>query len=596
MRKFKIIISVALICSLLTAAVAMIAAAAAAPSTAEVIAGNGSYSSSEEVVYALLDSVGAVDNLWVVGTLEVDKAGIVEVYADVSEVKNLTSTSQITFGVSLSPMGLLSDGTVFAMAETGRFYWQGTPRQKELPWDISITYKLDGRDINAAELAGTNGRFELRIETSQNKSFDEVFFKNYMLQITATLDTARFKNIIAPGATASNAGSDKTLAFTVMPGTNGLIELSADVTDFELDSITFAAVPFSMGIDLGDLSGYTGDFTKLADAITELNTGVQELRDGAAILSDGTCRLAGGSAEYRAGLTQISTGGAALKNGSASIISALGELEGADMPGLAQLPAALKQMSAGLKEIGATLNMLSGGYSQALDALGGAISAIPDGSVTEADIYALMAANPGSSTVAALVANYQAAQTVKGTYAAVSEALTGVQTALPALAAGVSEISGSLTAMAAQLEAGFGGDSSGLGGMAAQYTQFHGGLVAYIDGVAALAAGYAQLHSSIAELADGTLEFSGGAQALADGVQELDNETSKLPDKIDDMTSEYTGGDFEPVSFLSDKNNSVELVQFVFRTSAIRLPAKPVAAQPEPSKQTVWTRLLDLFR
>ncbi|NLB29207.1 MAG: YhgE/Pip domain-containing protein [Clostridiales bacterium] len=589
MRKYKIVISAAVICAIITAALTGIMVTAEAPPvSADSVATAGSYSSSEEVVYALLGNDGAVNNVWVVGTLDVESPGNVKVFGDLTELKNLTTTDDIGY----------SDGELTINAGAGRFYWQGALRQKELPWNVAVTYFLNGAEVSASGLAGASGGFEMRIETSQNKNFDEVFFKNYMLQVTVTLDTAKCKNIVAAGATAANAGSDKTLAFTVMPDTNGSIGLSADVTNFELESIAFAAVPFSMDIDIGDLSEYTSDFAQLADAITELNDGVQMLRDGAEKLSDGAGELADGSAEYRSGLTKIASGSAELKSGSEAIVSALGELGGGDMSSLTQLPAALRQMAGALKEISSTLETLSGGYSQALAALDGAIAAIPEADIAEADLYALHAANPGNKTVDALVANYQSAQAVKGTYATVSDVFTGVDTALPELKSGVSQVSVALTLMANRIESGLGGADTA--DMASQYMQFHSGLVSYIDGVVALAEGYSALHSGISEFADGVTELRDGVNELADGMDELDGETSQLPDKIDEMAdelvSEYTGGDFEPVSFLSDKNDGVELVQFVFRTDAIKAPDKAVAPEKAAEEQTFWTRLANLFR
>ena len=589
MRKFKIITTIVLICSLLTA-FASLSLAAQNPlmsATPPTITGAGSYNAAEEVIYALLDGSGMPENIWVVGALDVTAPGDVTVYGDFTDIKNLTSTRPVDY----------SNGTLTANADVGRFYWQGTPVKAELPWNIAIRYMLNGLAVAAGELAGAEGQFELLIETSQFKGANADIFENYMLQITITLDTSLCKNIIADGATVANSGNNKTFAFTVLPGANGSLKISADVTDFELADITFAAVPYSIELELGDLSGYTSDFTKLAEAITVLNDGIKELNGGAAALSDGASKLASGSNDYKSGLSQISAGGAALKSGSEAIIAALGGFDSADMSSLKQLPAALRLMAAGLDGISATLDALSGGYSQALGALAGAIASIPEASVSEADIYAFMTANPNNKTVAALVENYQAAQTVKGTYAAVSEAFSGVDTALPAMKTGITEISSGLTAIATQIDAGLNG--ANLGDMAAQYTQFHDGLTAYIDGVTALAGGYTQLSSGISELAGGVSELKDGVNTLSDGMNELDEETSQLPDKIDDMidemTPEFTGGDYEPVSFLSDKNEKVSLVQFVFRTDAVKLPPLPAAVQPEPEAQTFWSRLINLF-
>lgn len=594
MRKYKGIISAAVIIAIITAAcVGFAATAETAPDNTRELSGAGSYISSEEVVYALLGGDGAAKNVWVVGTLDVNQAGNITVFGDFTELKNLTSTGEITnngSSVTMNTQGVNSN----------RFYWQGTLAENELPWNIDISYKLDGRAISAEYLAGKDGEFDMIIKTSRNENVDEVFYENYMLQVTVTLDADRFQHPETNGATVANSGGSKTFAFTVMPGTDGLLELNAFAFDFELQSITFAAVPYTMDIELGDLSSYTGDLTQLSDAISELNKGVQELNDGAKTLSDGAAKLTNGSSEFKSGLEQISAGSAQLKDGSGAIVNALGGLEDSDLSSLAKLPESLRQISSGLSEISSTLSELSGGYSKALDALSSAIDEIPEPDISEADINSLLSANPNSKALKSLVANYQAAQTVKATYASVSEAFDGVKAALPALSRSVSQTNLSVTIMAQQIEAGLGGDMSGLGDMASQYMQFHNGLVAYVDGVVELSKGYAELHNGIKGLSDGTSQFSDGVSELANGVSQLDAETSKLPDEIDNMAdeliSDFTGGDFELVSFLSPQNESVELVQFVFRTDSIKLPEPPAEAAPVAEKATVWSRLLDLFR
>ena len=60
------------------------------------------------------------------------------------------------------------------------------------------------------------------------------------------------------------------------------------------------------------------------------------------------------------------------------------------------------------------------------------------------------------------------------------------------------------------------------------------------------------------------------------------------------MIGDLSGSGFTPVSFVSDKNTNVELVQFAMRTEGIRVPEETnIPAAEEP--MSFWQRLLALF-
>lgn len=64
-----------------------------------------------------------------------------------------------------------------------------------------------------------------------------------------------------------------------------------------------------------------------------------------------------------------------------------------------------------------------------------------------------MAANPDSAALQSLIANYQAAQTVKGTWEQVKAAFSAVQQNLPAFSKSITTVCESLETMASQIEA-----------------------------------------------------------------------------------------------------------------------------------------------
>src|SRR5699024_11585979 len=99
------------------------------------------------------------------------------------------------------------DNEVHFEAESKQdFFYQGTLDNQALPWNISITYVLDGEEIKPIELAGKSGQLEIQIETSENTKVDPVFFEYYLLQIEMTLDPLHFGHIQAPEGTEANDG------------------------------------------------------------------------------------------------------------------------------------------------------------------------------------------------------------------------------------------------------------------------------------------------------------------------------------------------------------------------------------------------------
>ena len=67
------------------------------------------------------------------------------------------------------------------------------------------------------------------------------------------------------------------------------------------------------------------------------------------------------------------------------------------------------------------------------------------------------------------------------------------------------------------------------------------------------------MRDNMIELKNGTLEFREKTSSLKDDVRE----------KIGDATENLFGGDFDVMSFVSDKNTVVESVQFVMKTPGI---------------------------
>ncbi|MFE8700731.1 WXG100 family type VII secretion target [Cytobacillus sp. FJAT-54145] len=572
--------------------------------SAEKVAGK--ITSKDEVVYATLKANGDLEEIYVVNTLDVAQPGEVFDYGEYSSVKNLTDLSELN----------LEGETIRVNAPEGNFYYQGTLKDdSELPWDINVSYLLDGKEIDPTELAGKMGHIQINVETKVNKNVDLVFYENYLLQVSLMLSNM-YGNIEASGGMIANAGKNKQITFTVMPGQEENFSVEADVEHFEFQGIEIAAVPSTLPIDTSEMDSMTDDMSTLSDAIGELNNGVADLEDGVSQLNSGVTSLREGSTQYKNGINQVNGASTEIIQASNSIGDALktisdsmsGDSSEMDLTSLNELPAGLTQLANGLTETANGLSTLQENYSVAYQALDGAIKEIPAQQLTEEEITGLYASGADSNVLDKLIASNTAAQKVRGTYSAVNEAFLAVEPSLKQASEAIHVISGNLTSIANELSAslketdmsGLGELQKGLATLSSNYSEFHSGLVGYTEGVGQLAASYNQLHSGIVGVSGGTSGLNEGVGKLHDGTDELYQETKDLPEQmqeeINQMISEYDKSDFTPVSFVSPQNENVYSVQFVIKTESIEKEEQETKKEEPVKEKGFWELFLDLFK
>jgi X-X-X-Leu-X-X-Gly heptad repeat protein len=565
----------------------------------------------DEVIYATLASDGSAESIYAVNQFRVARAGTIVDYGNYESVVNLTDTRPITQE---------REAVTFA-ADAGNFYYQGNMASTDLPWIFDLTYYLDGSQTAPQDLAGRDGNLEIKISSTRNEKIDPTFYDNYMMQITVTLDAEKCRDINAPDATIADAGGNKAVVYTVLPGNDADFSLHATVGDFEMAGIDISAVPFSMDVEFPDTDEQFEDLDELPGAVSDLNDGVAELKSGTQQLKDGAHELTGGSAEIESGLNQLSGNSGELYDASAQINTALtgisaslsgGSLENIDLSQIAQLPQALSQLSDGLGSISGGFTDLKNGFVPAYAALDAAIAQIPAGAVSDAQM-ADMRGDVRPELQGAfdeLVKNYAAAQTVKGTYANVKGAFDAVGGTIDTLNGSIGGIQTALDDMSTEVGAALEGMdglddlgelATGLNELATNYASFHAGLSSYVNGVNTLASNYSTFHAGVASFESGVGEFSDGIGELYEGTSEFKDETADIPDQIqeeiDKMKEEYLPADFDPVSFTSSQNTDTGYVQFVMKTGGIEKTETDEAAAESPGGQeeTFWDRLTALF-
>ncbi|MBN1775036.1 MAG: hypothetical protein JW817_01075 [Clostridiales bacterium] len=564
-----------------------------------------SSSPKEEIVYGILAADGSVRNVYVVNRFS---GGSIVDYGRYTKIVNMTSSEPLT----------QNDDRITVDSTADRFVYQGTAESKELPWNISVVYRLDGNERAAADIAGKTGALEIIVSVTANDAVNAVFFENYALQVSMSFDEDICSDIFSEGATPARAGNHTLISHTVLPGNDAVLSVTANVRNFSMSGIEFAGVPLSMDVDIPDTDGINDDLTLLTDAIADLNEGMRLLADGLSASSAGARKLTAGSSDYSDGLSALLEESGNLLDASAQIKASLTEISAGlesggddayDLSDLAELPGALRQLAAGLDEVSSGISDLSDGYNTAFPMLDAAIATIPEADVDATALYGAVAGNAElTASLDQLMAYYAAAVTVRGTYAETRDAFLSVCGGLDSLSASVDTISVTLSGMADSIEESLqdlnitdtlASLSDGISLLSTSYDQFHTGLGDYTDGVQGLSDGYAEIHTGIRSFANGTSSLRDGAEELADGTDTLDRELADLPDllvdEIEELTQYYDRSDFVPVSFASSKNTRVTFVQFIMKTAPVTMsePADEQTTAPAPS--TFWQKLLDLF-
>ncbi|MDK2808254.1 MAG: putative rane protein [Clostridiales bacterium] len=565
-----------------------------------------------EVLYANLAHDGSVDGVYAVNQFSVATEGIVTDYGDYSSVLNLSNTASLT----------QSGDAVTFEAQKGTFYYQGNLTNTNLPWQVSIDYSLDGQSISPLELAGKSGKVTIHLTTKKNRSITEDFYDNYLLQASFTLDNAVFSDIEANDATLASAGNNTSLTYTILPDKDADITIHALAENFHMNAIKIAGIPLSFPIDLSNTKDITKDFSKLSDGISELNDGVKKLNSGASKLSENGSKLADGSIQIKDALSSLSKSSSDITDASSQIKSALSTLATSmdssgntpDLSSITSLTKALDQIADGLASINVGLESLDSGFQASYDALEKAILVIPDDTLSKEDITALYTfvakGDPTQTkTLDALVNSYQAALTVKGTYLAVKQGFDAVDATILTLTPSLTQMESSLRQMSTQLNSTLSSQDffsqmaqlqAALKTLSENYKQFDAGLTTYMKGVTSVSTGYTSFDSGLKQYTKGISTYGKGVSKLLDGTNTLYDNTKDLPEKVDDqikqMTSSYSGDDYQPVSFLSSKNNAIQLVQFVLQTKDIALPEKVATVTVETKKEGFFDRLLRLFQ
>ena len=438
-------------------------------------------SAKDETVYVLAEADGTVEKIIVSDWLK--NAGGSASLADSARldgVENVKGNESFT----------LSGGTRVWDARGNDIYTQGTTDQA-LPVDMTVSYTLDGKAVSLEELAGKSGRVTIRFDYTNHEyqmmdvgGKQEKIYVPFAMLTGMALDNKIFRNVEVSNGKIYNDGDRTAVIGMAFPGLQenlnvdpekleipDYVEITADVTGFELGTTFTAAVSDLFGQLETDRLDDAGDLNESLDKLTDA---MGQLMDGSDQLYDGLCTLLDKSTELAGGVDKLAAGAEALKSGMDALET-----------GAAQLQEGAETLNAGLETLNGNSEALNAGAKQVFETLlASAGQQLTDAGVTL----------PAELTAE----NY-------------GKILDGVIASLPEAA------SGPVVQLKASLDS---------------YNQFYQGLQSYTAGVAQAAAGAGSLRTGASQLNGGASQLGGGTTELCSGIMTLKNSTPALVDGV----------------------------------------------------------------
>lgn len=342
----------------------------------------------EETVYAKIDGSGSVKSVTVSDQLKN--------ISDISKLKDISDLQNIVNVKGEEAFSTMGSSVVWDTADADICY-QGTTT-KELPVGIKITYKLDGKEISAADLKGKSGHVVIRY-TYENKSGSSGKASTpFMMATGLILDEETFKNVTVENGKLFSDGERNMVigyGFPAMKNILGIedkdldipdyFELEADVTEYEpVEGLTIATNSVFNDLDTDDfdsLDELQDSMEELQDASSQLVSGSGELKNGidtllasSGTLTDGIDQLVAGGGDLQAGTSELADGSSRLLDGSNQLADGSKELadgskELADgskdlLDGSRQLADGSKELADGSKELAAGTSQLYDGSKE----------------------------------------------------------------------------------------------------------------------------------------------------------------------------------------------------------------------------------------
>lgn len=325
--------------------------------------------SKEESVYVKADASGNVKKTTVSEWLKNPEKGTISDTSELKDIKNVKGDETFETG---------SNNNVSWKSEGNDIYYQGTI-DKELPVDVKVSYKLDGKSISPKDLKGKSGKVEIQF-SYDNKSKQTVnvngedveMYTPFTMVSAMMLSSDEYSNVSVENGKLISDGDKNIVVGVAFPGlANDLnlkdldmdidipetVTITADVKDATVGtSITMASAELMNEFGLDDIDS----FDDLQDSIDDLEDATNQLVDGSKEAADGSKELADGAGTLNDGAGTLASGAGTLADG----VNTLNEKSGTLVSGVNTLASGVQAYTGGVEELYAGSNDLVSGAQE----------------------------------------------------------------------------------------------------------------------------------------------------------------------------------------------------------------------------------------
>ena len=304
-----------------------------------------------ETVYVKADANGGVTEITVSDWLKnPNGADVLEDASDLNDIKNVKGKEEYEG----------SADTMKWQAKGNDIYYQGTT-DKELPVDVNISYKLNGKKVSAEEIAGQSGDVEITFDY-KNKETKKVKVDNkeYTVNVPFTvmsgmiLKGKNFSNVTVDNGKVISDGDKSIIVGYAMPGLSDSLKLedfdsTKDVDIPESVTVKAKALEFKLDITMTVIS------TNLLDTvdITNVNS-IDDIKDDLEELNDASNQLVDGTGELKKGADKLNDKFSEYSDGVKTLVKGLNSAgDGADKlyDGATSLSSGAKKLDKGVAEL-----------------------------------------------------------------------------------------------------------------------------------------------------------------------------------------------------------------------------------------------------
>ena len=273
-------------------------------------------------------------------------------------------------------------------------YYQGTT-EKKLPVELSITYRLDGQEMNPEDMLGKSGKVEIHVsyknksKTTKTVNGEKTQIYTPFVMVTGMiLENDRFNNIKISDGKVINEGTNSIVVGLGVPGLSESLDLkksqakklkseftvTADVEDFSMgNTFTYGSADLFGDLELKEATGLDDLEDKLddmTDATAKLVKGSGELSDNMELFADKMGDLKSSVKTYQKtgvkkltkGISELAKNGPVLVKGVGDYVDGAGKIADGNIAlyeAVKDLPGQLQTFDTGLTT-----------YTQGVDQLG----------------------------------------------------------------------------------------------------------------------------------------------------------------------------------------------------------------------------------